>query len=222
MNGGPTGTLKPFSLEKTIKKIRVNSSYHSKDHRLPPGRTQLRHVVKDHTVDTHDHRRHRHKGGVGGETLGDFALLQGNKRQIDRDGRGQHVAHAVDGLVETKQMIIDVTEIVLKADTEDWHTTTEQFAGGVEHRLGGVLQNHQFLFQPIKSLDIGPHRLIGKDPFLDTFQLRFERIKDWKITIHHGIHEGIEHVGGAMFEQFGLLFATRPHVDESTLRPAAH
>src|SRR5499433_1475922 len=122
MNRGPTGTLKPFGLAKTIKKIRVNSSHHSNGHRIPSGRTQLRHVVKVHTVDTHDHRRHRHKGGVGGETLSDFALLQGNKRQIDRDGRGQHVAHAIDGLVETKQMIIDVTEIILQAETDRWNS----------------------------------------------------------------------------------------------------
>src|SRR5262245_22311935 len=125
MNRGPTGTLKPFGLAKTIKKIGVNSSHHSKGHRIPPRGTQLRHVVEVHTVDTHDHRRHRHKRGVGGETLGDFALLQGNKRQIDGYGRSQHVAHAIDGLVEAKQVIIDVTEIVLQADTEDWHTTTE-------------------------------------------------------------------------------------------------
>src|SRR5215831_14987454 len=83
MNRGPTGTLKPFRLAKTIKKIRVNSSHHSKGHRIPPGRTQLRHVIKVHAIDTHDHCRDGHKRNVSGQTLGDFALPQGDEGQID-------------------------------------------------------------------------------------------------------------------------------------------
>src|SRR5215468_576261 len=125
MNRGPTGTLKPFRLAKTIKKIRVNSSHYSKGHRIPPGRTQFRHVVEVHTVDTDDHCRDGHEHGVSGETLGDFALLQGDEGQIDGYGRGQHVAHAIDGLVEAKQVIINVTEIILQAETDSWDSAAK-------------------------------------------------------------------------------------------------
>src|SRR5215510_9346442 len=117
--------LEPAGLAKTIKKIGVNSGHHSKGHRIPPGGTQLRHVVKVHTVDTHDHCRHRHKRSVSSQALGDFALLQGDEGEIDGYGCGQHVAHTVNGLVETKQMIIDVAEIILQSDAEGWHSATE-------------------------------------------------------------------------------------------------
>ena len=64
------------------------SSHYRHDSEIAVFPTQLRHVVKIHAVDTHDHCRHGHERGISGQALGDFALLQGDKGQIDGYGRG--------------------------------------------------------------------------------------------------------------------------------------
>ena len=80
-----------------------------------------------------------------------------------------------------------------------------------------MLQDHQTPLQGIESFDVGARGVAQEDLLLDLLELGLQRVEDRKITIDHGVHQRIEHIGRTVLEQVRLALAPGAHLGESAL-----
>jgi hypothetical protein len=114
------------------------------------------------------------------------------------------------------------SEIVLQSLTELRYPAAVESPDRFQQGLGRMFQRHEFLLDAIKRLDTRPLGLYCEDSFLDSFQLRGDRIKHRKVAVDDSIHQSIENIGGTVAQQFRLLFTAFAHLDKSLFRPLAH
>src|SRR4029434_999216 len=111
----PGAALKPLGFTKQVELVDIYPRHYRERERVAVGPLELRHVLEIHAVDTGDHGRHGHQRRVGGKPLHDLALLQRDEGQVDQGPRDHHVALVVYRLVDAREVVVDVAEIILGA-----------------------------------------------------------------------------------------------------------
>ena len=135
------------------------------------------------------------------------ALGYADQRDVDGDRRGQHLADALDRRVDAQQVVVDVAEVLLRADAHRRHAAALQLAHVVEQRQHRVLQRHQPALEGVQVLDLAARRRAAEELLLRRLERGLEVSQHGEIAIDDRVHQRVEDEARAVAQQLRLALA---------------